>query len=181
MRKYSHDTIIRVRLRHRPGQLARLAAAVAEQSALLGDISTVQIGENDTVRDITVETSDEAHTLRLLTFNTMFLCSVTTLLFNANPLLRYDGYYILSDLTGIANLSQRATDVLKFLTERGAFGIKAARVPPVRSRGIAAGVVSGHGRLSSVASEGPAVPEACRKLRTIRRIRRTRQGLPHLA
>lgn len=66
MRKYSHDTIIRVRLRHRPGQLARLAAAVAEQSALLGDISTVQIGENDTVRDITVETSDEAHTARVV-------------------------------------------------------------------------------------------------------------------
>ena len=30
----------------------------------------------------------------------MFVCSVSTLLFNANPLLRYDGYYILSDMVG---------------------------------------------------------------------------------
>ena len=66
MRKYSHDTIVRVRLRHRPGQLARLAAALADAGALIGEIGTVQIGENDTVRDVTVETSDEAHTARVL-------------------------------------------------------------------------------------------------------------------
>ena len=66
MRKYSHDLVVRVRLRHRPGQLARLANAVAETGALVGDISTVLIGENDTVRDITVEALDEAHTVRVL-------------------------------------------------------------------------------------------------------------------
>ncbi len=42
----------------------------------------------------------------------MVVCSVQTLLFNANPLLRFDGYYILSDLTGVANLRQKASDVL---------------------------------------------------------------------
>ncbi len=66
MRKYSHDTIVRVRLRHRPGQLARFAAALADVEALIGEITTVQIGENDTLRDVTVETSDEAHTARML-------------------------------------------------------------------------------------------------------------------
>ncbi|MEO0530755.1 MAG: hemolysin D, partial [Planctomycetota bacterium] len=30
--------------------------------------------------------------------NIMFVSSVSTILFNANPLLRYDGYYIMSDL-----------------------------------------------------------------------------------
>jgi putative peptide zinc metalloprotease protein len=42
----------------------------------------------------------------------MFICSVSTLLFNGNPLLRYDGYYILSDLTEIPNLRQKATTIL---------------------------------------------------------------------
>ena len=34
---------------------------------------------------------------RSLAYNVIVLASVTTLLFNANPLLRYDGYYILAD------------------------------------------------------------------------------------
>jgi len=36
------------------------------------------------------------------------VCSVGTLLINANPLLRYDGYYILSDLLEIPNLASRS-------------------------------------------------------------------------
>ncbi len=47
-----------------------------------------------------------------LCLNVMFVCSVSTLVFNANPLLRYDGYYILSDITEIPNLRQKATTVL---------------------------------------------------------------------
>jgi putative peptide zinc metalloprotease protein len=39
----------------------------------------------------------------------MMVCSVTTILFNGNPLLRYDGYFILSDLVGIPNLATEAT------------------------------------------------------------------------
>jgi putative peptide zinc metalloprotease protein len=42
----------------------------------------------------------------------MFVCSVTTVVFNANPLMRYDGYYILSDLSEIPNLRQKAGQVL---------------------------------------------------------------------
>ncbi len=34
------------------------------------------------------------------------------MVFNANPLLRYDGYYILSDITEIPNLRQKSTSVL---------------------------------------------------------------------
>ena len=50
--------------------------------------------------------------LNNLCLNVMFVCSVSTLVFNANPLLRYDGYYILSDVTEIPNLRQKATSVL---------------------------------------------------------------------
>ena len=47
-----------------------------------------------------------------LCLSTMFVCSVSTLAFNANPLMRYDGYYILSDLVEIPNLRQKASSVL---------------------------------------------------------------------
>ncbi len=50
--------------------------------------------------------------LNNLCLNVMFICSVSTVLFNANPLLRYDGYYILADLTEIPNLRQKATTIL---------------------------------------------------------------------
>ena len=47
-----------------------------------------------------------------LCLNIMFLSSVSTIVFNINPLLRYDGYYILSDLLEIPNLRQKATKIL---------------------------------------------------------------------
>ncbi|MBX7072100.1 MAG: HlyD family efflux transporter periplasmic adaptor subunit [Pirellulales bacterium] len=50
--------------------------------------------------------------LHNLALSTMFVCSVSTLLFNGNPLLRYDGYYILSDIAEIPNLRQKASDIL---------------------------------------------------------------------
>lgn len=50
--------------------------------------------------------------LNHLCLSTMFVCSVSTLMFNSNPLLRYDGYYILADLVEIPNLRQKATDIL---------------------------------------------------------------------
>ena len=50
--------------------------------------------------------------LNQLCLSTMFVCSISTIIFNANPLLRYDGYYILSDLTEIPNLRQKASTIL---------------------------------------------------------------------
>ncbi|MGD9649040.1 MAG: hemolysin D, partial [Pirellulales bacterium] len=47
-----------------------------------------------------------------LALSTMFVCSVSTLVFNGNPLLRYDGYYILSDLLEIPNLRQKSSEIL---------------------------------------------------------------------
>lgn len=51
--------------------------------------------------------------LNYLCLSVMFVCSVSTVVFNANPLLRYDGYYILSDLVEIPNLRQKAYRVLQ--------------------------------------------------------------------
>src|SRR6185436_472633 len=68
-------------------------------------------------------------TLHSLAYNMMFIASVTTVVFNANPLLRFDGYYILSDLLEIPNLSQRANQQLRHLAERWLFGVRKSTSP----------------------------------------------------
>jgi putative peptide zinc metalloprotease protein len=57
--------------------------------------------------------SDRETLVNNLCLNVMFICSVSTLVFNGNPLLRFDGYYILMDLSEIPNLRQKSTEVLK--------------------------------------------------------------------
>ena len=64
-----------------------------------------------------------------LAYNVMFVASVSTVLFNINPLMRFDGYYILSDLLEIPNLNQRANLQLQYWAERGLFGVKNAVSP----------------------------------------------------
>jgi len=64
-----------------------------------------------------------------IAFNMMVVASLSTLLFNANPLLRYDGYYILSDLIDIPNLHTRSLSQLKHLAERHLFGYKESYSP----------------------------------------------------
>ena len=44
-----------------------------------------------------------------IAFNVFLMSSVTTILFNANPLMRFDGYFLLSDLLGIPNLYPKGT------------------------------------------------------------------------
>jgi len=60
--------------------------------------------------------------------------SVATLVFNLNPLLRYDGYYILSDLTGIPNLAMRSRELLRYLLERHVFGLRGLNPPHTSDR-----------------------------------------------
>jgi malate dehydrogenase (oxaloacetate-decarboxylating) len=63
---YRIDTVLRVRTRHRPGQLASLAATVADEGALIGEIVTLRREGEASVRDITVETEDDAQTERVV-------------------------------------------------------------------------------------------------------------------
>jgi putative peptide zinc metalloprotease protein len=65
--------------------------------------------------------------LRAVLFNVMLIAGVSTVLFNANPLLRFDGYYIFSDLVEIPNLRQRAGQYAAALAQRALFGMP---VPP---------------------------------------------------
>lgn len=73
-------------------------------------------------------------TLHSLCYNMMFVASVSTVIFNANPLLRFDGYYMLSDLLEIPNLSQRANWQLRHYCERYLFGVKKSEPPTQRRR-----------------------------------------------
>jgi len=66
---------------------------------------------------------------RSLAFNVMVVAGVSTLVFNANPLLRYDGYFILCDLIGMPNLGQRATQWWGWLVQRHAFGAVSLEPP----------------------------------------------------
>lgn len=55
---------------------------------------------------------------------TLILASVTTVVFNANPLLRFDGYYILSDWLEMPNLANRANKVVQSWVKRRVFGVE---------------------------------------------------------
>jgi putative peptide zinc metalloprotease protein len=76
------------------------------------------------------------HTLvHQLCFNAMLVASVTTVIFNANPLLRYDGYYMLSDFLEIPNLQQKSQEYLLGLIKRHIFRIKPRQpLPPPLQR-----------------------------------------------
>jgi putative peptide zinc metalloprotease protein len=53
--------------------------------------------------------------LHLLAANVMLICSLSTLLVNGNPLLRYDGYYVLSDLWRVPNLHDQSREAARSL------------------------------------------------------------------
>lgn len=66
---------------------------------------------------------------RAIAYNVMLIAGVTTILFNANPLLRYDGYFILCDLLEIPNLAQRGQKLYSYLWDKYIFGAKEIEPP----------------------------------------------------
>lgn len=71
--------------------------------------------------------------LRAVCFNVMLVAGVSTLVFNGNPLLRYDAYYILADLAELPNLAQRSTRQWGYLFDRHVLRVPDTR-PPSSSR-----------------------------------------------
>ena len=62
--------------------------------------------------------------LNSLSMATMFICSINTVLFNANPLLRYDGYYVLADWLEIPNLRIKSTQFFAYLIQEKVLGLE---------------------------------------------------------
>ena len=52
--------------------------------------------------------------VQLVALNIMIICTVNTLLINGNPLMRYDGYFIFSDLVETPNLWQRSREAFRY-------------------------------------------------------------------
>lgn len=61
-------------------------------------------------------------TVNTLALQTMVVCSISTCLINANPLMRFDGYYILSDWLDEPNLRTRADQCLLANAKRWILG-----------------------------------------------------------
>ncbi len=65
-----------------------------------------------------------------ITFVVMLIASVSTVLFNGNPLLRFDGYHLLCDVADLPNLDTRSRAWWSNLLQRRVFGMDAP-APPV--------------------------------------------------
>ncbi|MDR0440024.1 MAG: M50 family metallopeptidase [Candidatus Accumulibacter sp.] len=75
--------------------------------------------------------------LHLLARNFIILTSVSTLLFNINPLMRFDGYFVFSDILNLPNLYQRSQAYAIYLFKRYALGVtRATTVVRMRSERI---------------------------------------------
>jgi putative peptide zinc metalloprotease protein len=64
-----------------------------------------------------------------LSLSLMVVCSISTVVFNANPLMRYDGYYVLADWLEIPNLRERSNRFLKNLVLEHCLGVEVTPEP----------------------------------------------------
>ncbi len=60
--------------------------------------------------------------LNSLAFNVMIIGSVSSILFNGNPLLRFDAYFMLSDYADIPNMYQKSQQQWKYFANRYILG-----------------------------------------------------------
>ncbi len=71
----------------------------------------------------------EPGVLHAIAYNVMLISGVSTLFFNGNPLLKFDGYYVLADLLEIPNLGTRANRYIGYLFQHHLFGVRDADSP----------------------------------------------------
>jgi putative peptide zinc metalloprotease protein len=75
----------------------------------------------------------EPGTVKDLACVVMFIAGISTVLFNANPLLKFDGYHMLVDSIEIPNLATRANQYYGYLIQRYCFGVTQASTPVAAS------------------------------------------------
>lgn len=73
----------------------------------------------------------EAGLVNDMAFTLAFIGGVSTLLFNANPLMRLDGYYLLSDLVQLPNLAGRSANWWQWATLRYLLRARDAEAPTI--------------------------------------------------
>lgn len=67
-------------------------------------------------------------------YNVLFVAGVSTILFNGNPLIKFDGYYILSDVLEMPNLQQRSYEMFRYFWKKYLYGIARPHRPTQESR-----------------------------------------------
>ncbi len=67
--------------------------------------------------------------IKACAYNVMLIGGVSTVLFNGNPLLRFDGYYVLQDILEIPNLGTRSTRHIAYLVKRRLLGMTDVESP----------------------------------------------------
>lgn len=72
--------------------------------------------------------------LRDFLYNIIIIGGVSTLFFNGNPLMRFDGYHLLTDAFDLPNLATRANQQFSYLLRRYAYGVSGIFSPAVNNR-----------------------------------------------
>lgn len=75
------------------------------------------------------ETGRSGELITQIAYNAMLTASVSTVLFNANPLMRFDGYYMLADYLEVPNLAQRSNKMMLHLVQKYIYRLKNL-IPP---------------------------------------------------
>jgi len=104
------DCTYRVQIPHRSGQLARVVGAIAEGKGLIGDVVTVSIGREHSIREITVEVrdNDQAETIADLIDE---LQDVRVLWHQDRALIRHEGGKLQVDAIHQVRTVQEMRDV----------------------------------------------------------------------
>jgi malate dehydrogenase (oxaloacetate-decarboxylating) len=95
---------------HRTGQLARVAGAIAEGNGLIGDVDTINVGRDFSIREITLEVDDHAGAERVADLLND-LEDVEVLWFRDRALLKHDGGKLVVEATQPVRTVQDMRDV----------------------------------------------------------------------
>ena len=104
------DYTYRIQLPHRPGSLARVAGAIAEGRGLIGDVNTINVGRESSVREITIEVHDKDHAEKIAVMIGN-LSGVEVLWSRDRALLRHEGGKLTIESTQPVRTVQDMRDV----------------------------------------------------------------------
>lgn len=96
--------------------------ALVAAAGVLAELTLAALG-------LLVFLSVEPGLIRTIALDVSLIGAVSTVLVNGNPLLKFDGYYVLEDLLEIPNLSTRAQRYYLYLMQRYLFGATAVHSP----------------------------------------------------
>jgi malate dehydrogenase (oxaloacetate-decarboxylating) len=104
------DCTYRIQIPHRKGELARVTAAISEGDGLIGDIVTISIGREHSIREITVEVHDGAQAERIAEL--LNTCEqVRVIWYQDRAMLRHEGGKLTIDAVHPIRTVQEMRDV----------------------------------------------------------------------